>query len=245
MQKPFYAKLDYALLIALLGYAAVLATLPFVMSEDSFRALFAETGPFEVGSIFGWVAVAVLIVLHVRPFGPRATVATFLAVVFAMREADMHKAFTGDGMSKLRYYTNAAHPVMERLIAGVIALAVVAAILYAFFASVRFLIKEKGWRTSMGLWLLLGVGMLPLTKVLDRSLSLLAERFDLIASSLIKMEVAALEEGLEAAMPLLLLRAVWLSRRLTKVAAIEQSPESASGSATEPPAPPRVNSSSQ
>ena len=97
-------RFDRGLLALVAAYAAMLAALPFVLSAGTFDAAFAESGPFERLSLLAWIAAAAVIVVRIRPYGLSAAAFTVLYLLFAAREADLHKAFTTRSISKLNYY---------------------------------------------------------------------------------------------------------------------------------------------
>ncbi|MCC7546717.1 MAG: hypothetical protein IT532_03025 [Burkholderiales bacterium] len=205
--------LDRRLLGLVAAYALALALLPFLLSPQTFDAAFSETGPFERLSLLAWIGAAVVIIVRIRPFGAPAAAFTALYLLFAAREADLHKAFTTRSISKLNYYRDASIPLTERIVAGLIALAILCLIAYAAFVVVRFLVARRGLRTRAGMWLALGAGLLVLGKALDRSAAVLSEVFDVVRPQWMIGLTDAFEEGLELATPLLLALSAWISQK--------------------------------
>lgn len=201
---------DRGLIAALLLYLAVLAVLPLVLSTPAFERFFSEEGPIEMASTLLWIAAAGVVLARVRPLGRRAWAFALLYLVFAAREAQLHRAFTADSMFKSSYYRRVAAPFEEKLVAGLVAIAILALLVYVFWVVVRFLWTERGWRTRSGAWLLAGMALLVFSKVLDRAPAVLAEDYDLVLGPLAKRYFSAFEEGLEATLPLMLAFSAWI-----------------------------------
>lgn len=204
--------LDRGFAAALVLYIAVLAVLPLVLSEPAFERFFSEEGPVEIASMFFWLFAAVVVLVRVRPLRARSWAFALLYLAFAAREADLHRAFTADSMLKTAYYRRVAAPFEEKLVAGIVAIALIALLVYVLWVVARFLWTESGWRTRAGAWLLVGVTLLFFTKLLDRAPATLAEDFGVTITPLVKRYSSAFEEGLEAALPLILAFSAWISR---------------------------------
>lgn len=205
-------RFDRALLALVVAYAAVLALLPFVLSPATFHAAFSETGPFERLSLLAWIAAAAVVLVRIRPFGLPAAAFTLLYLLFAAREADLHKAFTTRSISKLNYYKDSSIAVSERVLAAVAAVAILLLICYAAYRVVRFLARG-GWRTRTGSWLLIGWTLLVLGKILDRSAAVVTQTFHVVRPSWVIGVTDSFEEGLELATPVLLALSAWLCSR--------------------------------
>ncbi len=203
---------DRVLLLLVVGYAAALAILPFVLTPETFHAAFSETGPFERLSLVALIAAAALVLVRIRPFGLPAAAFSVLFLLLAAREADLHKAFTTRSISKLNYYRDASIPFEERAVAAVIAVAILALIVYAVFVVLRFLLVRHGLRTRAGMWLTIGAALLVFGKVLDRSHAVLTHVFSVVQPQWMIGLTASFEEGLELATPVLLAVSAWISQ---------------------------------
>jgi len=201
----------FAALLA--AYAAMLAVLPLSMPPETLLWTFSEDGPFERASVFAWLFAAAVVVARIRPLGPRAWAFAALFIVFAAREADWHKAFTADSIFKRAYYRSGSAPFEEQLVAGMAALAFVALFVGVLVVSVRFLVREGGWRSRSGGWLALGLGLLFFGKAIDRAPAILAVDFGVATPELVRLFVAAFEEGLESVVPVILGWSAWISQR--------------------------------
>lgn len=212
MNSPRIVPADIGIAIAIALYILLLALLPLLLPSADFRFTFSEEGPFEQMSIVAWIFTALIIVVRIRPLGPRAWAFALLCMIFAAREADWHKAFTADSMLKTNYYKHAIAPFGEKLAAGTVALAAIALLLYVGFVVARFLLRDGGWRSRAGVWLIIGTALVVLGKILDRAPAVLAEDYGIVLSSIVDLYAAAFEEGLEVIHPLILAWSVWISQ---------------------------------
>lgn len=205
--------IDRYLLAAVVGYAVLLVLCAALLPREWLKPWLAETGPFERGALLAWIGAAGVLVLRIRPFTGRTLVFTAICLLCAAREADLHKAFTLEGISRLSYYRKSAAPFAEKLIAACVALLFVALFAYAIVVAARFLFRQGGLHSRSGLWLMLSGVLLVLTKVLDRTAAVLWTIFDTALPPVMRQVNAALEEGLEAVVPLAFAFSAWISQR--------------------------------
>jgi hypothetical protein len=188
-----------ALYVALLGYLC--ATVP----DEQFWPMFSEQGWFEILSIVFWLLAAVCTALKARSFSSIQATAACLFVFCALREADWHKKFTLDSMSKLKYYTKSAAPFSEKLIAAGVMAVFVWLVLRVIWQSLPYLRSSSILRQER-VWLMVSGAVLFVGgKILDRALSILSKSFNVIVSADTKRIVSGYEEGLEMITPLLFL----------------------------------------
>jgi hypothetical protein len=203
---------DRLLLSVCLGYAALLVLGAVALPYGLIAPWLSETGPFEVGALVAWLAAAAVLAVRIRPFTSRTLAFAVVCLLCAAREADLHKAFTQESISRLSYYRRSTAPLAEKLMAGSVALLFIALLLYAAVVAVRFLFRDGGLRSRSGTWLIVSVAFLVLTKAVDRSQALLAAHFALSFPPLLQQVTAALEEGLEAVVPLAFALSAWISQ---------------------------------
>ncbi|MBP6095277.1 MAG: hypothetical protein KBF58_09950 [Methyloversatilis sp.] len=203
---------DRRIVLAILAFALLLASLPLLLDEASFHWTFSEAGPFERLSIAAWLATAAVVIVRIRPLGARAWAFALLCLVFAAREADWHKAFTGESFLKNSFYRDVARPFEERLMAGAVAILLVALLLYAGFVIVRFLFLRGGWRSRSGAWLMAGTALVLIGKVLDRLPATLSVDYGIELGPMVQLYATAFEEGLEMIHPMILGWSVWISQ---------------------------------
>lgn len=193
------------------AYCLVLVALWLALSPAAVRHAFSEDGIFERISVVGWIIAAIVVATRTAMPCRRGAAFVLLYLVFAAREADLHKAFTADSIFKSAYYRRGTAPFEEKLMAAIIALALLALLAYVMYASVRFLVLESGWRTRSGVWLASGLGLLCFTKVIDRAPAVLHDEFGLMLPASIGLLVSVVEEGLESFLPVIFGWSAWVS----------------------------------
>ncbi len=204
---------DRRFIAFLVVYTLALGVLPLTLSDPDFHWLFSETGPVEILSLVFWVVAAIVVLVSVRPATGRTWAFAVMYLVFAAREADLHRAFTADSMLKSGYYRHVAAPLPEKIIAGLVAIAILALLLYFLWVSFRFLFAQGGWRTRSGAWLLAALALIFFVKVLDRAPATLEEDYGIVISRMTDRYAAAYEEGLEMVLPLLFAVSAGAERR--------------------------------
>jgi hypothetical protein len=202
-----------AVLLATLAAIAGLAVLGLVLDAPLQSRLFSESGPFEIASEWLWVLLgAACLAIAGCPWRRRLLLSA-LALVLAMREADWHKAFTADSIFKSNYYQDMPAPLAEKLLAGAVALACILGLVWAGVLAWRSLIRDRNLREPWGLVVALGIVLLPLVKIVDRSHSILVERHGIAMPAAVERMLAPVEEGTEMLLPLILASGLWLYRR--------------------------------
>jgi hypothetical protein len=204
------SRFDRALLCGLAAYTVGLVAIPLLLPAPVAKLVTSESGPFEVGALVLWLAAAVTLAIRIRPFTARTLAFAGLYVIFAAREADLHKAFTAESISRLSYYRHSAAPLAEKLAAGAFALLFLLLVAHAIWVCARFLLRG-GLRSRSGFWLAFAGVLLVATKAVDRTQAVL-DRFGTALPLDVARFVPALEEGLEAAVPLLFAVSAWISQ---------------------------------
>lgn len=201
MRSPFRT---LTLPLVLLGvYAAFLVLLALRLPPERFKWVFSEAGPFETASEFLWLALAAATVIVWRRLTLPVMAAVILCLAAAAREAEFHKAFTGYSVLKVGFYTDLSRGLGPKLIAGVFVAIVVAS---AVIILIRLRELLPTWRAHRRPWAVaagLAIGGLAGLKALDRLPGILAESFGVMVPRVVMPTVSALEEGMEAALPVL------------------------------------------
>ena len=194
----------------LLAFGAFLVYLGSTISPAGAERMFSESGWFEDLSAVFWLGLA-LIVLFARPvaLGKRLGMA-LVAAALAAREEGWHKAFTADSLFKTDYYQMSGVPLAEKAIAAMVAIGLTVTVLWLMVVGGRQLFGQGGWRRPWGWMAMGGVLIAPLLKVIDRAPSILRQRFDVILPEQMATVMKALEEGFEAALPIIFLLALFL-----------------------------------
>ena len=175
--------------------------------------LFSEAGPFERLSEALWLAAALAAALMLRPLRWRVFSVSLVFLLLGAREADLHKAFTRDSVTKINYFLNGDYPLGERILAGLTLLAIVALAVDLLIAAIRFARENEFFAHAWSCVTVLAVGLLVALKVLDRTKSLLYEKFAIELAPVVARGIGPLEEGLECAMPLVFVFVLVLARQ--------------------------------
>lgn len=207
------ARADKVVALMIILYMLLIAAIPTLLPVPDVKALFSEEGPFEMLSVATWLIAAVVVVTSFRHAKPGSFLFGLLFVLFAAREADWHKKFTADSLLKSNYYRHTDAPMMEKVLAAIVALAFIALVLYVGFVIARFLLMRGGWRSRGGVWLVVGTALVVFGKLLDRAPAELALAGHALDAT-VGLYAGAFEEGLEMIHPLILAWSLWLCRDL-------------------------------
>jgi hypothetical protein len=184
-----------------LGAILVLCGVSQGVPSDVNDQLFSETGPFEEMSPWLLLILAAMIPLTFRNLSLPVLGGMVISVACAAREWDMHKSFTGYSVLKPGFYLRSEYELHHQIIAGLAVLALGASV----FFTVQHMLRVRPQRLRpVPMWLLafgLGVAMLVLTKVFDRSPKILEKDFGIDLSDRMLAFMMAIEEGLEMLMP--------------------------------------------
>lgn len=194
---------------------AVAATLFWwLLSPETLRWLIAENGPIE-GTNAALYFVCGLVFLLTRRIEPATRVALgVLFAAFGAREMDWHKAFTGKSALKVSYYLGDA-PLQQRLLAFVAVAAVAVAVLVLLLRQGRRTLQLWRRRDPVATSVVVFIVTMAVTKVLDRSINLLAEEAGIVFSASTGLLVGSLEETIELSLPLIALVA-WAQFRASR-----------------------------
>lgn len=198
-------------LVVILLYVAFLMLTGLTLPPEAFKLLFSESGPFERMSIALWALLGLALLLH-DPRSTRAQALAALALLFAAREADLHKAFTDLSITKIKFYLAAAVPLQQKLLGGLVLLGGVALVMVAARLFYRHVIRDQGLHSPLGQLLLMPALLLPVSKIVDRFASQLYELFEIRLPQTVSQLIGAFEEGIEMALPALFIVALLLYR---------------------------------
>lgn len=198
---------------SLVLWAVLLVAGAVFLDAATFESVFVEDRPVEDVSAALWVGL-VLAVLAWRSRLSTVTLLTgvALALAAAARESDWNKLFTSGSMSKLHYYTDSGVPFLERAVAAAVVSLLAVVIVFALAHAIRRL-RDGGWRRPGGQPVIIGIGLLVFTKVLDRAPAVFRESFGFEFALQTQRVMLALEEGLEMALPLVFLSAAYHAAR--------------------------------
>ncbi|MEE8271023.1 MAG: hypothetical protein V3R98_04730 [Alphaproteobacteria bacterium] len=189
--------------VIVVAAAGVLSGYPF--TPEDLAPLVRESGWIEVttAAIYVLAIVAMLAVSRIdRWFFVHS--AAVVAIMTA-RELDLHKAFTTDSVSKLRFYTGDHVGLTEKLVTGAVML-VLAAIVLRYLKYWRRLYDGIFGRSPAAYSMLLLIVLIPVTKLLD-AITRILRGFDIPIFYEIQF-VGLFEESLELTLPVIMLIAI-------------------------------------
>jgi hypothetical protein len=201
---PSVLKINLGLAI----YLAFAVALAIALPLETAKFIFSEEGPYEIGSILLWLALAGTLVYSRKYWDFKAWLSFLaLSLIAAAREADLQKAFTTEGFIKLNYYTNPEIPFGEKIIAGTVLAGLLFIALVAAWRGIRFVIETR-FKTPRGMMVLEMFVILVVTKIFDRLRNILKNDFDFIIPDSIQIVIHGLEESGEMAIPALCIVAI-------------------------------------
>jgi len=179
--------LNFSVLITLLISCSILLISPGLITIDAFQdsggASFIGLGLISLG--FGMCLF--LAVDSGRSCRLNWLLLAFVYLVYLMREADFHKAFSVKSLTKLSTYSTLEVPIELRIISAIILLSMVAILLYFLIRYTRLffnsILSADNWAIAFCLWFVL----LLCSQVFDRT----------IATSGTHWKLTAIEELLE------------------------------------------------
>ena len=196
------------LCLALIGAVGlVTVVLGFALDYSTAQAWFSENHLVENLTLLAYfAAVGLLLLWPVAPGRFRYHTA-FVVALGAMRELDLHNAFTSESFMKISYYVDGDDPAWARAISGVILLGLLA-ILIRYLAYVRPLIAALKRGRPDAYSALAAILLLPFTKTLDSVSRMIHEHVGYDVSDDIRHWFYLFEEALELAIPLLIILAM-------------------------------------
>lgn len=211
LKQPFLA------LWLVAGLVAIAAAIGATWEFEAARTFFREGETVENLTLVGYaLAIALLLGWSRAAWRFRLYSAAVLAVL-AMRELDLHKAFTSDSFMKLSYYARGEDPILGRIVAGLVMLAILA-LLVRYLAYGRPLLAALAARRRDAESALSAVLLLPVSKALDSILGLLAKHLGHRPTDNERLWFGLIEETLELAIPLVVVLAVVQFNLLVKPA---------------------------
>jgi hypothetical protein len=189
------------LIVALI--TSSLAALSYGLEEATARHLFSEQGFFERMSPVMWIAAGLYALWHVRVRGKAYLALGLTFIALALREWDHHKTFTSDSILKINFYQDHGFGA-EQLFGGLAALVIIGLVIATLVILTRYSVARRGYETRGGQFLIAGLGMLVLSKIMDRAPSILRDN-DVALDGDFTLMLLALEEWFEFFCPALIL----------------------------------------
>jgi hypothetical protein len=199
------------LAVAFAAIALVLAAI--FLPDASFASLFEENGPIEWLSVAGWLVVSLVFVrAALQGAGPVAWLGAVLTLAAALREADLHKVLTGYSVLKVSFYTGAGFAIWQKLLAAFVVIPAAVAMVALSWMLLRRLLGGglRHWSVRL---VLVAIGLLVFSKLLDRTPAVMFEWFGVQFSPLMLRLMLAFEEGIETLLPFAFLLPFLVARR--------------------------------
>ena len=156
--------------IILLIIIAISVGLHYVKRSMAYEAV-ADEGILQVATWILLLISCVFCLLQVfiqKANKVKWAVGSFVLLIYAMREMDLHRAFTQEHVSKLKFYLG-PYPWQEKVIAGIIMILTGLALLYLVVSSLidfwKGLKKRTPWTFYIFLWAICLFG----AQILDKS----------------------------------------------------------------------------
>ena len=207
--KENYKSILITTILLLIFYGFALQIVLFT-PEVIHKYIFSEQGPYESLSPLLWLLLAIFSLCHSYFRISTRLVMASAAVLFALREWDLHKALFGTSFIKSRYYFNPEIPVMHK-IGGALILAFILYLaiylLVQYFKALKVQIKEPSRAFR---YMNLALVLLVISKVLDRMSSQMVELFHVRLSAQTELIIWVLEESTEMLLPTMFLVAIIL-----------------------------------
>lgn len=207
MMPTFIHRSTYLLAGVTLAYIGLLIAAPHFMTPEYCDWFFSSEGPHELTSIALWTFTAGVTTRYLPYDRTKALLFTTLFAFFAMREAGLQKAFTSGTFIKLKFYTQGMGT--EQWIALPFALAFVAVLATGGVVILRYLLRG-GWRDAGGQAIFIAAGTMVVCKVADRLPSVLRKDYGILVDDTTRRALLAIEEGIEAYVPLLFVASLLL-----------------------------------
>jgi hypothetical protein len=195
--------------LALLTAGALWAALPV---EEA--AAVVTEGAFveQSTALLYFVAAVVMWLLPRNAFSTRSIAALcIIMLAFGARELDLHRYWTATSVLKVSFYLRDA-PALHKLVALIVLAVVLWALLHVVRRGLRGLASGLRSGDARSITIGLFLATLAVSKVLDRSSSILVNDFGVAMEPGIRVLIQTTEELLELALPLLALAGVLQSR---------------------------------
>lgn len=190
-------------LTGLLLFSFLLFVVVYALDPVVTQRLTAETGLFELLSPPLWVGLAILCLVKLGGNNRWGLGSALLALIFAAREADWHKAFTADSIFKHAFYRSTEISPAQKFWGGLAAAISVLILLGMLIACVRYVLKTKAWRRAWGRLTLLSIALMVFAKVCDRLESTIKIDYGILMSARKSAIFHMHEEGIEMLLPIL------------------------------------------
>ena len=210
---------DYAVHVVLAALAGALV-LWLTLPAEELTLLVEEGGPIERPTAWFYLLAALAAwYLRTPTDDPRTTIAlSGVLAAFGVRELDLHKAWEGTSMLRASFFGGDA-PLDVKLLMLLVLLLLARWGGYLLLRHAAGVVRGVARREPVATSVAVFVVTLLLATVLDRSASVLGERFDVHLGASVEVLLRGLEEVAELVLPLIALLAMCQHRYLRPLAA--------------------------
>lgn len=195
----------FLLLLAAIGALTVLTGLTLEKAE--IRLLYSEGQLIENATVLLYGAALALLLGWSNGERELRLLIALVVSLCAFRELDLHKAYTSESLFKISYYIRGDDPIMGRVVAGIIVVAILA-LLFRTLIYCRNLFKELWAGRPFAYSALTAILLLPFSKALDSGPRMIHKHFDIDLPADVRLWLQVAEETLEFAIPLLIVLSV-------------------------------------
>jgi hypothetical protein len=201
-------------------FVALLSALAawYFLPPDSQTWLLRENGPIEGSTAALFFLLAVLGLLwrpaHTERWSWLAVCGLCLAA--GAREMDWHKLWTGKSVLKVSFYLGDA-PALHKLLALLVVLCVLACVVYLLLRYGRSLWQALWHGDAFARTIATLLASVVFTKIMDRSVNVLAQDFGVLLAPATVMLISMVEEVGEISLPLMVALAIWQQQNLHRV----------------------------
>lgn len=207
---------QYTLILMALYFGILVHTALFSPVEIS-QFLFSEQGAFEFFSPWLWCLLAFLCLFQNKWLYSTRIASALAALLFAMREWDLHKTLFETSFIKTNFYRSSDIALGDKLIGGTILLIAVYVLFFLMRRFIQFSREQFNGLTVAGFFVYLTLVCAALSKILDRSISQLNELFGIQVSQQASLLVLSVEESMEMLLPVMLIIALLSFRQVKQL----------------------------
>lgn len=202
-------RIEKLLLVTIFTAIPVMMSAVRYLDVDQVQRLVSEEGPFEMMAAWLWFVLAFVCIRNLGYAQAYPVGLAALSVIFGARELDFHRQLTADSIFKINYYRITGAPLAEKLVAGLVATALLLLIGWLLAGALRYFIRTQAWHMVWGRLVILGSILLVLAKLFDSASRTLHEDFDITMSSTAHLLLEIHEEWFESLVPLIFCLAVF------------------------------------
>lgn len=212
--KPGYVESSlFSLYLVILTSLTALILWAVLPSADMLKFV-EENGTVENLTLFFYV-VAILVIVFGQiqaRFSTKLATIIMLAYMF-MREADWHKSVSSESILKIKFWLNGQIPVSDKLLAIAILVPVAWMLIYFVWNYTKTFWKALWDGEGYAVSILMFLVTLVTSKVLDRSLNMLTELYQMHFPEWLVALQTSQEEFLECLLPILIIVVIAQYRR--------------------------------